>query len=267
MGPSTSTPIVAGGVKLKELKNRLQTASEGSVGKTVVEKKEKKGSPSTGIIIQKNPKWFQSRPFMSWDYPAPGNGSDPQQGPLGNLPIGDQERVLVEELLYILSGFDGDYIRTVPLHSEVDERRFEIDESNYLTCLLKQCITMYHDILSVTGADESLKEMVRRFFPILSAYSVIQRFYESRSGFNHGMVNDALASAIGHLVHDYRIFVCQLESLLLKGELSLQKAWYLMQPNVTMLHHMHHVTLSLMKAKAHGGQVKIITGIYPFDRF
>ena len=105
------------------------------------------------------------------------------------------------------------------------------------------------------GVDDSLKEMVRRFFPILASYSIIERFYESRSGFDYGMVNDALAAAIGNLVHDYRIFICQLESLLLKTELSLQKTWYLLQPNVTTLHQLHHVTLSMMRAKAQGGQV------------
>ena len=97
--------------------------------------------------------------------------------------------------------------------------------------------------------------MVQRFFPVMASYSVIQRFYESRSGFDHGMVNDALAAAVGNLIHDYRIFVCQLETLLLKNELSLQKAWYLLQPNVTPLHQLHHVAISLMKAKGQGGQV------------
>lgn len=90
---------------------------------------------------------------------------------------------------------------------------------------------------------------------MFASYSVIERFYESRSGFDYGMVNDALAAAVGNLVQEYRIFVCQLESLLLKGELSLQKAWYLLQPNATTLHQLHHVTVSLMRAKAEGGQV------------
>lgn len=232
-GPSTSTPIVVGGVKLKELKSRLQTASEGSVGHPVIELAEKRCT--TNEIIQKNPKWFLSRPFLSWDYPVAGllDSQLLQIAPLGNVPVGDQERILLEELLYVLSGFDGDYIRALPLSSNIDERKFEIDES----------------------VDDSLKEMVRRFFPILASYSIIERFYESRSGFDFGMVNDALASAIGNLVHEYRIFVCQLESLLLKSELSLQKAWYLLQPNVATLHQLHHVTLSLMRAKAQGGQV------------
>ena len=132
-GPSTSTPSVVGGVKLKELKSRLQTASEGSMGHQIRELTEKK-SP-TNEIIQRNPKWFQTRPFLSWDYPTA--GFEPQLAPLGNIPVGDQERILLEELLYVLSGFDGDYIRALPLSSNVDERKFEIDDSNFFIFALK----------------------------------------------------------------------------------------------------------------------------------
>lgn len=121
---------MVGGVKLKELKSRLQTASEGSVGHPVIELAEKRCT--TKEIIQKNPKWFLSRPFLSWDYPVAGllDSQLLQIAPLGNVPVGDQERILLEELLYVLSGFDGDYIRALPLSSNIDERKFEIDESN-----------------------------------------------------------------------------------------------------------------------------------------
>lgn len=105
------------------------------------------------------------------------------------------------------------------------------------------------------GMDESLKEMLKRFIPIFSHYSSIQRFYESRSGFDYGMVNDALAEAMGKMVNDYHIFICQLESQLLKYELNLQKLWYLLQPNILVLHQLHHITHSLMKSKVHGPQV------------
>lgn len=130
LGPSTSTPIVVGGVKLKELKSRLQTASEGSLGHPVIELTEKRCTNNE--IIQKNPKWFHSRPFLSWDYPVAGllDSQLLQIAPLGNVPVGDQERILLEELLYVLSGFDGDYIRALNLISDIDERKFEIDESN-----------------------------------------------------------------------------------------------------------------------------------------
>jgi len=231
IGPSTSTPIVAGSAKLEQLKNLLQTERKGTgqpLRRALTEEKE---NSSSFEIVQKNPKWFRSRPFLSWDYPC--CGSEQLSAPIGNLPPSDQERFLVEELLYVLSGFDGDHIHALPIHSEIEERKFSVDES----------------------VDESLKEMVQRFFPIMTSYSVIQRFYETRCGFDHGMVNDALAAAVGNLIHDYRIFICQLESLLLKNELSLQKTWYLLQPNVTTLYQLHHVTISLMKAKSKGGQV------------
>ena len=235
-GPSTSTPILAGGVKLKELKTKLQTASEGSPGRTLADKIEKKMGMQAPII-QTNPAWCCTRSFLSWDFPrvVPGCQDQPTCAPLGNLPPQDQERALIEELLYVMSGFDGDYIHALPLGSEVEERKFAVDDT----------------------ADESLKEMLRRFFPVLACYSTIQRFYETRAGFDHGMVNDALAAAVGRLLHEYRTFVCQLESLLIANELSLQKAWYLIQPNVATLHQMHHITSSLIKAKSHGGQVTI----------
>ena len=70
---------------------------------------------------------------MSWDYPAKELVDIRQQAsPLGNVPAGNQEQVLLEELLYALQGFDGDYIVATPLQSQVDERKFEIDESELL---------------------------------------------------------------------------------------------------------------------------------------
>lgn len=116
---------MVGGVKLKELKSRLQTASEGSVGQQVLELTEKR--TPTNETIQRNPKWFHTRPFLSWDYPVA--EADTHVSSLGNIPVGDQEKILLEELLYALSGFDGDYIHALPLNSNVDERKFEIDES------------------------------------------------------------------------------------------------------------------------------------------
>jgi len=66
---------------------------------------------------------------MSWDFPT--GDSDLLASPLGNIPVDDQERALMNELLYVLMGFDGDYIMASPLLSEVDERKFQIDESNF----------------------------------------------------------------------------------------------------------------------------------------
>ena len=128
IGPSTSTPIVAGSAKLEQLKNLLQTERKGAgqtLRRALTEEKEKN---SNCKIIQKNPKWFRSRPFLSWDYPS--CEFEQLSSPVGNLPTADQERFLVEELLYVLSGFDGDYIQAIPIHSEIEERKFSVDESN-----------------------------------------------------------------------------------------------------------------------------------------
>ena len=104
----------------------MQSASEGSVGQALLENLEKNSANCD--IVQTNPKWFRSRVFLSWDFPSV--GSEVNSAPLGNMPTADQERFLVEELLYVLSGFDGDYIRALPVHSEVEERKFDVDDSN-----------------------------------------------------------------------------------------------------------------------------------------
>lgn len=135
-GPSTSTPIVVGGVKLKELKSRLQSASEGSLGHQTLDSPEKRIAATNCELIQSNPKWFRSRNFLSWDFPS--GDSDLLASPLGNIPVCDQERALMEELLYVLMGFDGDCITASPLHSEVDERKCQIDESKLLSAI-KYC--------------------------------------------------------------------------------------------------------------------------------
>ena len=88
-----------------------------------------KKTATTSELIQSNPKWFHSRPYLSWDFPL--CDSDFPSSPLGNIPVGDQERALVEDLLYVLMGFDSDYIIANPLHSDVDERKFQVDESKF----------------------------------------------------------------------------------------------------------------------------------------
>ena len=92
-----------------------------------METPEKK-TANNSELIQSNPTWYHSRPYLSWDFPGYGD-SDSQASPLGNIPVGGQEQALLEELLYVLMGFDGDYITASPIHSEVDERKFQVDES------------------------------------------------------------------------------------------------------------------------------------------
>jgi len=50
---------------------------------------------------------------------------------LGNIPVGDQDRALVEELFNTLMGFAGDYITASPLNSQLDEIKFQIEESKF----------------------------------------------------------------------------------------------------------------------------------------
>lgn len=51
-----------------------------------------------------------------------------------------------------------------------------------------------------------------------------------KSQFKWGLVNQALCSAIRELLKNHFVFICQLENLQRKGNLSLQKLWYYVSP-------------------------------------
>ena len=63
---------------------------------------------------------------ISWYFPSGDSGL--LTSPLAMFEI-KNELSIMEELLYVFMGFDGDYITASPLHSEVDESKCQIDES------------------------------------------------------------------------------------------------------------------------------------------
>lgn len=53
--------------------------------------------------------------------------------------------------------------------------------------------------------EPSLRTLVSRILPLCGHYSQLTRFVESRSRYNHGLVNHALSAAITSLIKDYMV--------------------------------------------------------------
>lgn len=67
---------------------------------------------------------------VSWDFaPEYHMLADPRAEPIGALPVAAQEYKLLEDLLFVMAGVDGTYIRSQPLLSLQSERTFTVDES------------------------------------------------------------------------------------------------------------------------------------------
>jgi gamma-tubulin complex component 2 len=60
--------------------------------------------------------------------------------------------------------------------------------------------------------------------------AVIQRFVETRRRYAWGLVCQALAGAMRHVLQDWHLMVAQLEHQLRSGKLTLHALWYYVQP-------------------------------------
>lgn len=110
--------------------------------------------------------------------------------------------------IIFVKGFEGKFIKTPSLGDRHAERTFHIERS----------------------LDPAMRELAKRILPVCSHYSLIIRFVEEKSEFKWGLVNHALCASIRELLKNHYVFICQLENLQRKGNLSLQKLWYYVNP-------------------------------------
>lgn len=138
--------------------------------------------------------------------------------PLDTLPAELQERALLEDLLAVVLGFPGSYVR---FQASADDAPG--------TFLLDRSALGQH-------ADPSLSMLLTRMLPIGSYVLRLNRFVRERSRPEHGRVAHALAASVRTLLDEFTVVVAQLESLFREDRLSMQRAWYYMQvrpPNHT----------------------------------
>lgn len=125
------------------------------------------------------PDWGRLRPNMSMNFGA--EVLVPR--PLQDIPVYSQESKLMEDLLYVLSGVEGEYITPNPLLGPYDLRTFAISDS----------------------VDPALRQLVQKILHLASFYSVIVRFIEDKNSYHHGQVNQALAGAMSLLIYEYKV--------------------------------------------------------------
>lgn len=177
---------------------------------------------------------IQDEMKVSWDFaPESHMLADPRAEPIGALPVATQEYKLLEDLLYVMAGVDGTYIRSQPLVSLQSERTFTVDET----------------------AEPSLRDMVKKIFPLCSHHSLVVRFVEEKEERGQGLVNQALAAAMRCLLEDYLTLIAQLEHKLLnQGSLSLPKAWFYVQPALAYMGVLAGCAQAVWAGNSHGGR-------------
>ncbi|EPQ51590.1 gamma-tubulin complex, DGRIP84/SPC97 component [Gloeophyllum trabeum ATCC 11539] len=155
-----------------------------------------------------------------------------KQESLERIPLDVQEALILEDLLYVLMGIEGVYIRHHPDYSPEDDDplqgiRFVVSPS----------------------LDPSLRDLVERIIPLATYYTAISSFIELRSDLDFGMVNHALCAALRDMLKDYQTLLSQLEHAFNTSlQFSLQKLWFYIHPTVHTLYLLHQLVTELASA-------------------
>ncbi|KAE8377641.1 Spc98 family-domain-containing protein, partial [Aspergillus bertholletiae] len=121
--------------------------------------------------------------------------------PLRELSADAQETALLEDLLFVFMGFEGQYIH---YHSGYDSSM----EKDRLTGPVFQL---------PSGVDPTLRDLTLSMLKMATHYSALETFVEVQSRAEYGAVSHALCAAIRKLLKDYLILVAQLETQLVNN--------------------------------------------------
>ncbi|OJD14777.1 hypothetical protein AJ78_04899 [Emergomyces pasteurianus Ep9510] len=121
--------------------------------------------------------------------------------PLRELKMEAQEAAILEDLLFVFMGYEGQYIHFDNSYNPSEETDRLIGPSFQLE----------------PGLEPSLKDLTLSMLKMATHYSAMEAFVEVQSRAEFGAVNHALCAAIRKLLKDYLILIAQLENQLLNN--------------------------------------------------
>lgn len=120
----------------------------------------------------------------------------PQPKPLNELTLEMQEAAVVEDLLFVFMGYEGQHIRFAKGYNPNEERDRLTGPSFKI----------------LPGLDPSLADLTRSMLKMATYYSALEAFVDVQSREEFGAVNHALCASIRKFLHDYLIKIVQLET-------------------------------------------------------
>ena len=144
----------------------------------------------------------------------------------------EQETAMLDDLLYVFMGYEGQYVRFVDTYSPLEEKhRLAGPEYRILP-----------------GLDPSLRDLAMPMLKMASHYCAIESFIEVQSREEFGVVNHALCAAIRHLLKDYLRLIIQLENKILDDEpYTLHQMHLHIIPTAQSLSHLYSLAQELLR--------------------
>ncbi len=121
---------------------------------------------------------------------------------LSQLSLDAQERAILEDLLFVFMGFEGQYIRFNETYNPHEEK--------------ERLVGPQFRILP--GLDPSLRDLTKSILKTATHYIAVDACVEVLSREEYGAVNHALCAAVRRLLKDYLTLVAQLEHQFLTNE-------------------------------------------------
>ncbi|GAB5031649.1 gamma-tubulin complex component 2 [Nannochloropsis oceanica] len=199
------------------------------------------------------PAWNMTRPYLTGDFvthphrhhlstaqenlfsilPHAANRDEGRLAPrpLSEFSSGEQEDLLVEDLLWVVSGYEGKYIKAfLPSSlSSPPSSSSSLDAAEGVRFKLTEG--------GREGVEGSLVGMVEKFLPLGGHCLRLRRFVDKKRRYDYGMVAQALAAGLHDLLlKSYALLLAQLEHKH-RGAgreggrgLTLQQLWFHLQP-------------------------------------
>ncbi|KAK4145872.1 Spc98 family-domain-containing protein [Dichotomopilus funicola] len=158
-----------------------------------------------------------------------------QPKPLQDLSLEAQEAVIIEDLLFVFMGFEGQYIRFAKGYNAFEER----DRLSGPQWRILQ------------GLDPSLLDLTQSMLRMASHYTALETFVDVQSREEFGSVNHALCASIRKLLQEYLVMVAQLETQFLSDDsFTLHVLNVHVLPTSHMLAQLYAVAHELLKRNA-----------------
>ncbi|KAF2128888.1 hypothetical protein P153DRAFT_341222 [Dothidotthia symphoricarpi CBS 119687] len=156
-----------------------------------------------------------------------------QPTPLAQLSLDAQEKAILEDLLFVFMGFEGQYIRFSDVYNPHEEKER----------LLGPQFRILH------GVDQSLRDLSKSMLKMATHYIAVDACVEVLSREEYGAVNHALCAAIRRLLKDYLTLIAQLEhQLLTNPSFTLHVLSLHTKETSHMLYQLYTTGIELLKA-------------------
>lgn len=152
--------------------------------------------------------------------------------PLETMTMEEQERAIIDDLLYVFMGFEGQYIQFHESYNPAEEKERLNGPS-------------FHPL---PGLDPSLRDLTNSMLSMATHHCAIEAFIEVQSREEFGSVNHALCAAIRKLLKDYLILIAQLEMKVLgDSNFTLHQLHIAIIPTAQCLAQLHSLAQELLK--------------------